>query len=253
VVEKRDSIEREAPEHLARLQWLQALPEDKLDGIVLANELLDAIPVQRFHVAHDRIEQLHVAWGTGRFVWEHHPASPEICERVQLLALAAGYTSEINFLAEAWVKTVAAHLGTGVLLIIDYGFPRPEFYHPQRSDGTLMCHYRHRYHDDPLILTGLQDITAHVDFTAIAEAGCGIGLELIGYTSQAAFLLATGLTEFIAEPDPRAVRAHVELTQQINKLTSPTQMGELYKVMALGRGVETPLQGFSLSDRRGRL
>jgi len=138
-------------------------------------------------------------------------------------------------------------------LLIDYGFPRTEFYHPQRLDGTLMCHYRHRAHADPLILVGLQDITAHVDFTAIAAAGTAAGLRLLGYTSQAAFLIGCGLDQLAAQSDPENTRAHLELTQQIKKLTLPHEMGELYKVIAFGRGVEEPLLGFAVRDRRGRL
>ncbi|MEE8635811.1 MAG: SAM-dependent methyltransferase [Acidiferrobacterales bacterium] len=250
---QRALIEREAPELFSRVQWLQTLPEDKLDGIVLANEVLDAMPVHRFRVEDDGIHQLYVGWSGERFTWDSQPASPEVGGRIAPLALPPGYTSEINFQAEAWVKSLAERMNTGALLIIDYGFPQREFYHLQRSEGTLMCHYRHRNHADPLILTGLQDITAHVDFTAMAEAGCDSGLSLLGYTSQAAFLLASGLTELIAESDPRAVREHLALTHEINKLTSPAEMGELYKVMALGRGIDTPLPGFSLQDRRGRL
>ena len=141
---------------------------------------------------------------------------------------------------------------SGVVLFIDYGFPRAEFYHPQRNSGTLMCHYRQRAHGDPLILVGLQDITAHVDFTAIAEAGTGVGLDLLGYTSQAAFLIGCGLEDIMADPAmPDATR--LRLANEINRLTSPAEMGELFKVMALGRGIGGPVRGFSLQDRRGRL
>ncbi|MDH3514512.1 MAG: SAM-dependent methyltransferase, partial [Gammaproteobacteria bacterium] len=181
------------------------------------------------------------------------PADEPTRARVEALGLPAGYLSEVNFLAEAWVRSLAGILNQGALLLIDYGFPRAEYYHPQRAQGTLMCHYRHRAHDDPLRFVGLQDITAHVDFTAIAEAGTGAGLALLGYTSQAAFLLGSGLGEIMAASDPGDARTHLALTQQVKKLTLPHEMGELYKVMALGRGLRDTLPGFTLQDRCGRL
>jgi len=251
-VRQAETLMRRAPHLLPRVYWLDALPAG-FRGVVLANELLDAMPVERFHVGPDGVRQLHVAWQNDRFAWVENPAEAAIRDRVASLALPPGYTSEINLRAEAWVRSMADVLQAGVLLLIDYGFPRAEFYHPQRTDGTLMCHYRHRAHDNPLILIGLQDITAHVDFTAIAAAGIGAGLRLLGYTSQAAFLIGCGLEQLAAESDPDNVRRHLELTQQIKKLTLPHEMGELYKVIALGRGVEEPLPGFTVQDRRGRL
>jgi len=247
-----ETLMHRAPHLLPRVYWLEGLPAD-FRGVVLANELLDAVPVERFHVAPDGVHQFHVTWQNDRFAWVEKPAEPAVQDRVAPLALAPGYTSEINLRAEAWVRSMAAVLQAGVLLLIDYGFPRAEFYHPQRMDGTLMCHYRHRAHADPLILVGLQDITAHVDFSAIAAAGTGTGLRLLGYTSQAAFLIGCGLEQLAAASDPDNVRRHLELTQQIKKLTLPHEMGELYKVIAFGRGVEEPLLGFTIQDRRGRL
>ncbi len=163
-----------------------------------------------------------------------------------------GYESEVNLRAEEWVRGLAAFLEQGVALLIDYGFPRSEFYHSQRSRGTLMCHYRHRAHEDALILPGLQDITAHVDFTAMAEAAVEAGLSVRGYTSQANFLLANGLTELLNEVQGD-VRQQLTLAGQVKRLTMPGEMGELFKVMALTRGWDRPLQGFALRDERGRL
>ena len=247
-----ETLHRKAPRLLKRTHWLDALPVD-FRGVMLANELLDAIPVERFRITHDGIRQLHVAWQNDRFCWQEKPADEAIRRRIEPLALPPGYTSEINLQAEAWVRSVADILEQGAMLLVDYGFPRAEFYHPQRSDGTLMCHYRHRAHDDPLTLVGLPDVTAHIDFTAIAEAGTGTGLSLLGYTSQAAFLIGCGLEPLMSASDPEDVRAHLELTQQVKKLTSPHEMGELYKVIALGRGVQDPFPGFADHDRRGRL
>ncbi len=246
------TIQRQAPHLLARVHWLDSLPDD-FHGMVLGNELLDAMPVERFCLTPTGVNQLHVAWENERFVWRKNPAPLVMQNRIQAFNLAPDYTSEINFHAEAWIRSVADCLKQGAILLIDYGFPRTEFYHAQRSQGTLMCHYRHRAHDDPLILLGLQDITAHVDFSAIAEAGVDAGLSLLGYASQAAFLIGCGLESLTTPSDPQNVRAHLELTQQIKKLTLPHEMGELYKVIALGRGLTEPLLGFSFQDRRGRL
>ncbi len=238
--------------HLAwRVRWTDRLPDPGFCGAVIGNELLDALPVERFRIHDNEVRQLQVSWQDDCFSWRDRPAPAPVCERVGPLNLPSGYTSEINFSAEAWVRSVGDVLAQGVVLLIDYGFPRREFYHPQRNQGTLMCHYRHRAHDDPLVLVGLQDLTAHIDFTAVAEAAADAGLRVLGYTSQAAFLLATGIEEIVARADGE--RAHFALTQQIKKLTLPHEMGELYKVIALGRGFDAPLLGFMLQDRRGRL
>ena len=246
-------IAQEIPDLLTRVRWLQTLPEDGIRGFVLANELLDAMPVHRFSVNEQSVQQLHIAWDGKGFVWHEKPADKALHERITPLRLAPGYTSEVNFHAEAWIKSMADCLKAGVMLLFDYGFPRAEFYHPQRCVGTLMCHYRHRNHPDPLLLIGLQDITAHIDFTAIAEAAVTNDLSLLGYTSQAAFLLSTGITEFATASDHTDRKQHMEIVQQVNKLTSPAEMGELYKVIALGREVDLPLDGFTLQDRCARL
>lgn len=266
-----ETLKQKAPQLLGRVRWLDALPDKDFRGVVFGNELLDAMPVERFRVttrdggngarAHGcaqrltatGLQQMQVAWDNGQFAWRERPADAALQQRIGPLGLPAGYASEINFHAEAWVRSVAERLAAGVLLLIDYGFPRAEFYHPQRATGTLMCHYRHRAHADPLIFPGLQDITAHVDFSAIAEAGHAAGLELLGYASQAAFLLDCGLEKIVATSNPDDVRAHLALTQQVKKLTLPHEMGELYKVIALGRGLPGPLAGFGLQDRRARL
>lgn len=249
---QNETIKRRAPHLFRRVHWLDDLPVN-FRGMVLANEVLDAMPVTRFKVTPNGVNELYVAWESEGLVWQERPAGASLRARVEPLGLAPGYISEINLRAEAWVRRVAGSLEQGAMLLIDYGFPRAEFYHPQRAQGTLMCHYRHQTHDDPLRLAGLQDITAHVDFSAIAEAGVDAGLTLLGYTSQAAFLLGCGLEPIMAASDPDDVRAHLALTQQVKKLTLPHEMGELFKVLALGRGVREPLPGFTLQDRRGRL
>ncbi len=262
-VRQEKLLREKVPELFDRIVWLERLPPHGFRGVVIANELLDAMPVHRFQIEDQGARELYVASEKNKFVWRMDSLSePALRQRIQTIAsmlqeqdelLQAGYQSEINLAAEAWLASIAALLETGVVLIIDYGFPQREYYHPDRSMGTLMCHYRHRAHGDPLILPGLQDITSHVDFTALAEAGCGAGLDLSGYTTQGHFLLGCGLTEIaenIAAPD---MRQHLETAQQIKKLTLPSEMGELFKVIAFTRGVETSLCGFSLHDARGRL
>ncbi len=250
---QQKTLVQKAPHLAARVHWLDALPAKGFRGVVLGNELLDAMPVERFRMTAWGLKQLQVGWENGRFVWRERTADRAVQERIGPICLPEGYTSEIGFAAEGWVRSIADALEQGVLLLIDYGFPRAEFYHAQRRAGTLMCHYRQRAHDDPLILVGLQDVTAHVDFSAIAQAGQSAGLGLLGYASQAAFLLDCGLEEIVVASNPNDVRAHLQLTSQIKKLTLPHEMGELYKVIALAREFETPLAGFRQQDRRARL
>lgn len=252
-VRQTATITRLAPDLVERVQWLDTLPAFGFRGIVLGNEVLDAMPTERFRVVKDEIEQYGVEWRDAAFVWKTRPADLSVRQRVRALGLPSDYLSEINFQAQAWIRSVADTLEQGAIFLVDYGFPRAEYYHPRRREGTLMCHYRHHAHGDPLILVGLQDITAHVDFTSVAETAIEAGLDLLGYTGQAAFLIGNGIEELIAASDPNRIREHLALTGQIKKLTLPQEMGELFKVIALGRGVEIPLTGFALNDRRGQL
>ncbi|MGX5658772.1 class I SAM-dependent methyltransferase [Castellaniella ginsengisoli] len=241
-----------------RVRWLDALPA-AFNGCVVANEVLDAMPAVLFRWnAAGAPELLGVALdarpeAAAPFRWATREAPPPTAA-----ALAArmppltGYQSEMNPQAEAWVRDLGRWLQRGAALLIDYGFPRAEYYHPQRLRGTLMCHFRHYAHDQALILAGLQDITAHVDFTAMADAALDGGLDVLGYTSQARFLMNAGLTDLIRAPgDDPAQRAR-QLTA-LNTLLSEAEMGELFKVLAVGRGLETPLLGFARGDRRDRL
>ena len=177
----------------------------------------------------------------------------ELLHVARELELPDDYTTEIGLVARGFVGSLARMLERGVVVFVDYGFPRREFYHPQRDAGTLMCHYRHRAHDDPFFLPGLQDITAHVDFTAIAEAARGAGADLLGYTSQAQFLIGCGLTEVMSRTSPTDVQRYLPLAAAANKLTSPSEMGELFKAIAFGRGVADNLAGFRSGDRRNAL
>jgi len=256
---QQQTLAARVPHLLERVVWLDRLP-DAFAGVVLANEVLDAMPVHRFCVEADQDFELYVGWEDGDFVWRRGPVSDgRVAARIVALRGLLGaelperFESEINLAAEDWMRSVAAVLHSGMVLLIDYGYPRREYYHPQRVGGTLMCHYRQRAHPDPLILAGLQDITAHVDFTAVAEAAVETGLEVAGYTTQAHFLLACGLDTAMAEPAGDDLVRHMELTAQVKRLTLPSEMGELFKVLALTRGFDAPLLGFSLRDLRDRL
>jgi SAM-dependent MidA family methyltransferase len=249
---QRETLERRTPQLLARVEWLDTLPPS-FRGIIVGNEILDAMPVERFRITAAGVRQLQVTCDNGAFRWHERDADPTVRRRIEPLQLGAGYESEVGLQAEAWMRSIATTLEAGVLLLFDYGFPRAEFYHPDRGGGTLMCHYRHRAHTDPLILPGLQDVTAHVDFSAVAAAGIDAGLALLGYGSQAMFLLGAGLAQFMGESDPGDVARHARLAHEVNRLTSPAEMGELFKVIALGRGADIRLSGFAMQDRRHRL
>ncbi len=254
------TIGQRAPHLLDRVTWLDHLPEH-FDGLVLANELLDAMPV---HLVvwqevwqKTAIFERGVAWENEVFVWRDRPATGRVLERAQALAeeysLPPGYVGEIHLAAADWVASWGAILGKGALLLIDYGFPGHEYYHPQRDTGTLMCHYRHQAHTDPFFLPGLQDITSHIDFTALAESGFNAGLEVLGYTTQAVFLLNCGLPEVLARISADDPARYLPQAQAAQKLLSPAEMGELFKVIALGKAIGEPLLGFAQGERSATL
>lgn len=248
---QQETLRARVPQLAHRVIWLDRLPS-VFSGVVLANEVLDAMPVQLVVWRGQEILERGVAFGAdGRFAWEERLAQGVLREAALLLPVAATdtpYVSEINLAARAWVREWAHSLECGALLVIDYGFPQREYYHPQRAAGTLMCHYRHHTHEDPLWLPGLNDITAHVDFTAAAEAACHAGLDLLGYASQAQFLFNCGITEVLGRLDADDL-AYLKLAAGVQKLISPTEMGELFKVMALGKGIAPTLLGFTKGDR----
>ena len=251
----RDTLAAQAPHLLERVAWLNQLPP-RFEGVVLGNEVLDAMPVHRVVTCRGDILEGYVqldATGKG-FIDLEWPASGLVREAAQNLALPEdGYRSEIQLTARGFIRSLGSMLHRGVALFFDYGFPRREYYHPQRSRGTLMCHYRHRAHDDPFFLPGLQDITSHVDFTAIAEAGREAGLEVLGYTNQAQFLVNCGITDLLAETPASDAAAFAPLAAQAQKLLSPAEMGEFFKVIALGRDAPAALVGFAAGDKRHSL
>lgn len=246
---QQDTLARGAPHLADRVAWLDALP-DTFSGAVVANELLDALPVNVVAWREDGLFERGVALENGAFVWQERPATGALLAVSQgLTFVSAPYVSEINLAARAWIAEWGRILRQGALLVIDYGFPQREYYHPQRAGGTLMCHYRHHAHTDPFWLPGLNDITAHVDFTAAAEAGHEAGLDVLGYTSQAQFLLNCGLAQLLEQHQADGPAAYAVLASGVQKLISPAEMGELFKVLMLGRGIDAPLPGFARGDR----
>lgn len=238
-----------------RVQWLDALPS-AFAGCVLANEVLDAMPVSLFcWDAAGTVQERGVALDAdGGFVWEDRPAPPAMAAAVAArMPGLPGYVSEINLQGEAWIAAMGSWLERGAALLVDYGFPRSEYYHPQRAGGTLMCHLRHHAHGDPFTAPGLQDITAHVDFTAMADAALEAGLQVLGYTSQARFLMNAGLMDLLAQLDPSDAQQYAQAVAPVQKLLSEAEMGELFKVLAVGRGIAEPLAGFARGDRLGKL
>jgi SAM-dependent MidA family methyltransferase len=248
----RDTIARRVPHLVERVAWLNGLPRE-FTGVIIGNEVLDAMPAHVFRRDGGSIIEMGVALRNGNFEWAPRPAGPTPAGPEPSLFPADGYRSEVHFVARGFVRSLGDALSRGVALFFDYGFPRHEYYHPQRAGGTLMCHYRHRAHDDPFWLPGLQDITTHLDFSAIAQAGREGGLEPLGYTHQAQFLVNCGITSLLGETAPEDATAYAPLAAQAQKLLSPAEMGELFKVIALGKGVSGPLLGFASGDRRHTL
>ncbi len=250
---QHETLMQRVPRLFDRVQWLDVLPHS-FAGVVVANEVLDAMPVHRVCINKGVIEEQFVSIEQGKFCWSADvPATQGLDEDLPLADLADGYCTEVNLAATAWVASVAQILKRGAILLIDYGYPRSEYYHPQRNSGTLLCHYRHRAHGDAFVYPGLQDITAHVDFTSIAQAADTAGLEVAGFTTQAHFLLACGLDQIVAAGDTDDLQAQMTFSQQIKKLTLPSEMGEVFKVMALTRQLDMELRGFALQDFRHRL
>ena len=250
------TIEEIIPDFIDNIKWLDVLPE-QFSGVVLANELLDAMPVQLFQKKENDINDVNVIWDDDKFAFQLKSSFDErLVHRVKNIEselereFDSGYVSEINFAAEDWIKSIAERLQQGVIILIDYGFPRHEYYHAQRNQGTLMCHYRHRTHPDAFVYPGLQDITAHVDFTAMADAALESDLKVMGYTNQVSFLMGAGLLELAALNDESDVQQQMEIASQIKKLTLPHEMGELFKVIGFSKNCDVSLSAFEFRDLR---
>lgn len=277
---QQNKIKAQCPELFPKLQWLDALPASPIKAIILANEVCDAMPVHRFCIKDNAIyelgvkyeDEIHTPFEEGRIRSLRGalvPANKRLIEELNTSILKDDqnfdylisqshhntYISEINLNIKPWIKSLSEVLKAGLIFIIDYGFPQSEYYHPSRHMGTLMCHYRHHAHSDPFLYPGLQDITAHVDFTLIAEAALSNNLEVLGFTNQASFLLGSGLLT-LAEKNQlnnMTEQALFKQNQAIQLLTSPAEMGELFKVMVLSKNFDGDLSGFALNDMRYRL
>ena len=274
---QRQTLAERAPDLLERVVWLDALPEPGLRGVILGNEVLDALPVERFCISSAGPRRLNVVWSETGLDWAEGAEDPEVTAAVRRIEaelggrLPEGYISEYLPQLEAWLRAIAEPLTAGALLLVDYGYPRREYYHPERAAGTLLCHYRHRVHDDPLILPGLQDITASVDFTAVADAALTAGLDIAGYASQNYFLFGCGLMDLLADEIPPDLplekgggetggilnsadsTRYLEQVRQVKLLTLPGEMGDRFHALALTRNLDLPLRGFAVRDERGRL
>jgi SAM-dependent MidA family methyltransferase len=245
---QRATIARLAPEHIGRVAWIDRLPA-RFRGVMLANEVVDAMPVHAVAWRKQGLAERGVTAQSGKLDWSDRPASGELLAAAGALPVQPPYESEVALAARGWIRSLADSMDLGALLVIDYGFPSREYYHPQRSGGTLMCHYRHFAHADPFLYPGLQDVTAHVDFSALALEARNSGLDVLGYANQSTFLVNCGVTDVLGRTDPGDVRLYAPLAATAQKLLSPAEMGELFKVLCVGRGVPQALLGFARGDR----
>jgi SAM-dependent MidA family methyltransferase len=211
--------------------------------------VVDAMPVHAVAWDAQGIMERGVAAEGDKLFWQDRPASGALLEEARKIGPAIPYESEIGLIGQAWMRRLAESLEQGAAFIIDYGFPRHEYYHPQRAAGTLMCHHRHRAHSDVFARPGLEDMTAHVDFSALAGAARAAGLEVLGYATQAQFLVNCGITDVLGQANIENALHYAPLAAEANKLLSPAEMGELFKVLAVGRGVKKPLLGYSRNER----
>ncbi|MBC7984555.1 MAG: SAM-dependent methyltransferase [Candidatus Obscuribacterales bacterium] len=255
---QQNTLQARVPELLSRVTWLDALP-DQLVGLVLANEVLDALPVQRFVIRGDQVNASGVTWQLGKLDWSEIRADPDLTAAVRSIeeyvgrALPDGYSSEINLRLNPWFGGIARALQRGVMLFIDYGLPRGQYYGVERNTGTLLCHFRHRFHDDALLNVGIQDIGAWVDFTAVASVAVDRGCDVLGYNTQAHFLIGCGIETLLADLAHRGLESRLQVGKQAMVLILPGEMGERFKVIALGKKWQQALIGFSVRDMAAAL
>jgi SAM-dependent MidA family methyltransferase len=244
-----------------KVVWLDQLPKKPMEGVIIANEVLDAMPVEKLRLEADQSLRGYVTYNESkqRFEWEYHPVTDPTLQKAANGILSQighppsqGYETEINLNIQPWLQSISDFLTHGALLLVDYGYTRREYYQPARRMGTLRCHYQHRAHSDPFFYPGLQDITAHVDFTAVAESAFDAGFKVAGFTTQAHFLMGSGLLEMSGDPE-MDITESLKIAQQIKTLTLPDEMGESFKVIALTKGCDLSLMGFKLRDLRHQL
>lgn len=244
-----ETLQDHLPEHLMqRVIWLDALP-DSFVGLIFGNEVLDAIPVHLIYNDQQGVCERGVAF-EDELIWRDKPIpAGELFDFVSAYSWPNDYLTEVCPASVGLVRSLAQALERGVILMLDYGFSAREYYHPQRNQGTLMCHYQHYAHVNPLINVGLQDITAHVDFSSIAHAGVDQGLQLEGFCSQAQFLMNCGILEVMSQVSPQDMARYAPLAAAAQKLLSPAEMGDLFKAIAFSKNIEQPLIGFASSDK----
>lgn len=251
---QRERLQQEVPHLASWVTWLDTLPAG-FRGVIIGNEVLDAMPCALVHYGDKGWEERGVAWQDG-FVWRDQPIRDmTLMMQAMVLPVAGDYLTEIQMEAQGFIKSLAACLEAGVILMLDYGFAADEYYHPQRHMGTLMCHYRHHSHTDPFWLPGLCDITTHVDFSAIWRAGADAGLALEGYLTQGAYLVNAGLLEALNQLDMDDLKPYLAATAAAQKLINPAEMGELFKVIAFSKGFVPSglLTGFQAGDDSPKL
>lgn len=250
---QREHLKQTLPTALfEKLIWLDTLPT-AFRGVILGNEVLDAIPVHIVGKQQGMLIERGVVWQDG-FAWEDKPLTDgQLFNDVAALELPEGYITELSPAATGLIHSLANCLTHGVIVMLDYGFGASEYYHPQRRAGTLMCHFQHHAHDNPLLYVGLQDITAHVNFTAIAEAAVTQQLGVLGYLNQANFLINCGLLQLLERTSPEDMQVYTPMVSAAQKLLSPAEMGELFKVILLGKGINEPLIGALQGDKRHTL
>ena len=255
---QKETIRQKAPHLFDTVFWLDRLPDDVSNVVVIANEVLDAMPVECFRINKNEIETLRVAVENEKCI-SSYVVDSRVYDRIRSMQkrsemeLADGYCSEFNPAISGWLSALENKIQRAVILLIDYGYNEKEYYHPDRTAGTLMCYYRHKAHQNYFWWPGLQDVTAFVNFTDVAYSAIDSGLEVSGYTTQSAFLLSNGLAELHASQVTDDAQQQFKLSQQIKTLTLPSEMGERFKVMALTKNYDEPLKGFSMLDLRNRL
>ena len=256
---QQNLLKQSIPQYIDNIVWLDSLPKKKFNGLIIANEVLDALPVKRFKKESNLFKEVKVTSINNNFHWVDTLVCDELkiflenIERKLSKTFVEDYCSEINIGLKIWLDSLQSVMNKGVILLVDYGYSMSDYYHPSKFDGNLLCHYRHYAHNDPFFYPGLQDITASVDFTSVAEYAEEIGLNLNGYTNQTYFLFSCGLENLVPNMDLLDMRLQTEVSQELRTLIMPDEMGERFKFMALTKEYNRDLLGFSKMNQKNQL